>query len=96
MFFLPRFTWEYQTFESGHTRFLDVISTSFLSSVFRDPKLREEISSLLGSRTTRHGFAFAIREPSFEVVRLLTSFRHGALLSDLIVRKKITDISRNS
>ena len=64
---------------------------SFLSSVFtgltRDPKLREEISSLLGSRATRHGLAFAIGKPSFES-RLLTSFWHGALLSNLIVGKR--------
>ena len=48
------------------------ISTSFLSSVFigltKDPKLCEEISSLLGSRATKHGLAVAIREPSIEIV----------------------------
>ena len=45
---------------------------SFLSWVFsqltRDEKLCEKIPSILGSRATRHGLAFAIEEPSFEVV----------------------------
>ena len=51
---------------------LDACTTSFLSSAYsgltRYPKLREEISSLRYSGSTRHGFAFAVGEPSFEVV----------------------------
>ena len=53
---------------------LVALTTSFLSSAYsgltQDPKLCEEVSSLLCSRlrNTRHGFAFAVGEPSFEVV----------------------------
>ena len=61
-------------FGLGSTSCLVALTTSFLSSAFtgltRDPKLREEISSLLclRSRNTRRGLAFTFGEPSFEVV----------------------------
>ena len=59
------------------------LATSFLSSAFpgltRDPKLREEISSLLCSHSTGHGFAFAVGE-SFHSKASSDLFRHGALL----------------
>ena len=61
-------------FESGSTICLDAYTTSFLSSAYsgltRDPKLCEEISPLLcsHSRNTRHGFAFAVGVPPFELV----------------------------
>ena len=72
--FSCRLAWEYPISDLVADRLLfpAAISTSVLSSVFsglaRYPKLCEEISSLLGSRATRHGLAFAIGEPSFEVV----------------------------
>ena len=72
--FSCRLAWEYpiSDFEADRMLFPAAISTSFRSSVFtgltRDPKLCEEISSLLGSRATMHDLAFAIGEPSFEGV----------------------------
>ena len=73
-----------------------LVRTSFLSSAFseltRDPKLREEISSLLCSRATRHAWSRFRRRRACIRSRPPASFRHGALLSKMIVRKKITEI----
>ena len=72
---------------------LDACTTSFLSSAYSGLtiylKLREEISSLRYSGSTRYGFAFAVGEPSFEVV-FWPLFNMA--LCFLIVRKKITEM----
>ena len=60
-------------FESPSCQFPGAWQALFLSSSFsgmtRDPKLDEEVSSLYWLRITRFtGLAFAVGEPSFEVV----------------------------
>ena len=74
--FSCRLAWEYPTsdLESGRTNsfFERLFQLLFVSSVFtsltRDPKLRDGISSLLCQPKTRHGFACAVGEPSVEIV----------------------------
>ena len=67
----------------------------FFKSVFtglnRDPKLREDVSSFFCSPSTRHGVAFTVGEPYSKSSSDL--FRHGALQSTMIVRKKVTDMA---
>ena len=69
---------------------LDACATSFLFFIGilrfdQGLEIREEISSLLCSRSIRHRFAFVVEEPSFKVI-CWTSFWPDASVSHLIVR----------
>ena len=51
---------------SGYLHFCSFIGIHRIDQ--RDPKLREDVSSFFCSPSTRHGVAFTVGEPSFEVV----------------------------